>query len=65
VSAAPVILLGVSMLSGLVAVALLVRRLAAGRARRATTLLSHDEVEDELQEILAEAADSRRASSGA
>jgi hypothetical protein len=63
--AAPVILFGALMLSGLGAVALLVRRLDLPGARRARAALTRDAVEDELQQIIAEAGERRRATRGA
>jgi hypothetical protein len=63
--AVPVILLGVLMLSGLGAVALLVKRLDLPGAKRARAALACDVVEEELQQMIADADACRRATRGA
>ena len=63
--ATPVLLFGVLMLAGLAALAVLVLRLDIRGAKRATAALGSDAVEEELQQMIAEALAWRRASTGA
>ena len=63
--ATPVLLFGGLMLAGLGALAVLIGRLDIRGARRATAALSSDAVEEELQQMIAEAVAWRRASTGA
>jgi hypothetical protein len=63
--ATPVLFFGGLMLAGLGALAVLIRRLDIRGARRATAALGSDAVEEELQQMIAEAVAWRRASTGA